>query len=941
VGKRNLDLICGDRKGINQTPYSINLITSGKEMTMALENELIQKHYYKQFVKEEDTNNAIQVLADAALLELKNELPDLSCIRFSQGELYYHFKDYEAAIYKWENIHSELQPWAKKNMADAYYELGMLAEAEEIYLSIESENLILSTEVSLQLFSLYMEQEQLDKSAEVIKNTVSMNPDYPNVTTIARAFFEEYRDYSSVIELAVNEAIRTESLEWFDTLNGYVKKRLTKTIAPDYFSEVLIKLSAIDQKRFEQLTLSFWNSYQNGPFFFEWITQFNQLFSSIEADRSETWLDLSHKYEETYLSLIDGTYYINEIKEIVPELKTTWLKITHKPLVTSAAILAWEEIFPSSIDSDVLVQVEKIKNDFNYESSHMQQSLELFHSIGKWAEENQVDVGNYLRWSVQQVLDLDVNHLLIAGSTGNGKSSVINSIVGESLLESSHSTVLFKHNEKTQISKINDSSIEEDVSLEDFQTITAIRRQTHVIDFQLPSHFLKENKVAMIHAPHFNGDSEGKDSHMLHLADSLLFVLSANTPFTDEERQELLKIKQHAPNLPIHFIINKMDVLNEQEAKRILDDTSTRVQSYFPNAIVLGYSSLTSKPYLRGLKELIGSIFSEQNKEHTRNEKLLHFVRKTITHLLQKRLDMENELIDSIHWNEEAVTKLNGAIHQLEDVEKEKIEVIKKSYHAIKVDMRNKLKAAIPDLLKECSSLVKESSDFRKLHLELNKEMNNKIRSYIQDSLLPNFTNSIQQWLEVSNVEFIRSQSHLKEMCEGFNAYYREERFKLSCDFRVLDDWHRDIDRMTNGVHLDEVNILLRLTPSQLLLKSSGKLFGVLPTNKTMLLNLYKKFIENENYEQVTVTITNQFMMQFELFEKGLDRDISMCFRSSFATVNEAIKEAELEIEANNEALNKLKANPEIYVDPLTLFKVKLRQYELMEGNTKTPQPIY
>ncbi|GAE34828.1 hypothetical protein JCM9157_1908 [Halalkalibacter akibai JCM 9157] len=903
---------------------------------MTLENKLIQKTYYKQFIEnQEKKEGAILKLANSALEELKNELPDLSQIRFSQGELYYQLKDYEAAIFKWENIHNDLKPWAQKNMADAYYELNMLAEAEELYQSVESDHLTLNTEVLLQLFSLYMDMEQLEQSANIIKRTVDLNPDYPNVTTIARSFFEEYKDYSSLIELTVNETLRTESIEWFQTLHEYVKQKMTKTTSPDYFLPILQKLADVDQVRFEQMVLAFWNSYQNGPFYFEWLKQFNELFKSTEVYQSNLWIDLSKKYEQSYFSLIDGSFYINEIRDVVPNLLENWLKISHQPEATAAAVLAWEETFPESFIEAVVDHAIKVKSDLSAESNLMQHSLQLFEAICKWANEHDVEVSNYLNWSVEQLLDGDSHNLLIAGSSGNGKTAFINSLFGETILESSYSTIVFQNQQELEIRKITESQIATDVTLEEFKEITTIRRQPHLVDVRLPSPFLKQNNVAIIHTPIYNGDSEGKESHMLHLADCLLYVLNANTPFTDEERQVLLNISQHAPSLPIHFILNKIDVLNEQEAKRVIEDTSARVQSVFPNAKVLAYSSLVNKHQYK-LVEMIKEALPKQRK--STNAKLLHFIRKTITYLLKKRVDLENELIDSVHWNEEAVLKLNGAIHQLEDLEKEKVAVIKNAYQKIKVDTKNQLKAAVPELLRECANLVDETSDFKKLHLELNKEMNKKIQQYIQSNLLPAFSDSIQQWLEKSNVEFIQTQSYLKEMCEGFNAYYREERFKFNCDFRVLDDWYRDIDRMTNGVYLDDINVLLRLTPSQLLLKSSGKFFGVFPTNKTLLANLYKKFIENENYEQVTDTITNQFMMQFDMFEKGLQRDISLSFRSPFTAINEAIREAELEIVTTKESLKKLRANPEIYIDPLTLFKLKLRQQELMIETKQTPQ---
>lgn len=74
-----------------------------------------------------------------------------------------------------------------KNIADAYFELNQLSFAENIYTSITTDNKILMTEIRLQLLSLYIEQNNFD-SAGVIKEAVSLNPDYPNVTKLPVPF---------------------------------------------------------------------------------------------------------------------------------------------------------------------------------------------------------------------------------------------------------------------------------------------------------------------------------------------------------------------------------------------------------------------------------------------------------------------------------------------------------------------------------------------------------------------------------------------------------------------------------------------------------------------------------------------------------------------------------------------------------------------------------
>jgi tetratricopeptide (TPR) repeat protein len=133
------------------------------------ENQLISKQFYEQFLSENAIAHPIRVLGEFYMEEQKKEVPDLAYIRFAQGEVYFHNKDYEAAVFKWENIYNELEPWAKKNMADAFMKLELYQDAEEMYKSISTDSVFLNTEIGLQLFSLYKDQMKLDSAFRVIK----------------------------------------------------------------------------------------------------------------------------------------------------------------------------------------------------------------------------------------------------------------------------------------------------------------------------------------------------------------------------------------------------------------------------------------------------------------------------------------------------------------------------------------------------------------------------------------------------------------------------------------------------------------------------------------------------------------------------------------------------------------------------------------------------
>ncbi|MDE5414473.1 GTP-binding protein [Alkalihalobacterium chitinilyticum] len=920
---------------------------------MTRENQLIQKTYYENLIIEEATENPVQFLGYLFIDEQRKDEADPSYIRFSQGEVYFHHKDFEAAIFKWEKVHNDLEQWARKNMADAYYELGQLQAAIDLYQAVNSDSLTLNSEVALKLFTIYNEQGQLDFAADVIKEAVSVNPDYPSVTKVARTFFEKYRDWSSAIELAVDEAIRTREIEWFDILRGYVEEGLTKQIPPHYFSKLLEVLYDGNQESFEKLVVAFWNSYQGDEFYFPWLTEIDRLFLHLEFTTSYMWHEVSAKYQDTYFELISGKYYLDEITGIVPNLLTNWLQLADDSdsLFAATAVMAWNETFEEALSPLTIEKAEYVLQQTQIPVTQIERSSELFKEIVKWGKTHDLNVDHRLKWAVGRILDIQTNNLLVAGMTGNGKASVIHSLIGGNIGTTPPSTViLYKNDEEIDISEVTETAIHTVSSLVDFaemkQEEDMSTSETSLVQFKMPNKFLVENKLNVIDFPDFDRstfeaikNNKKEQNKFLHLADGLLFVLTATTLFTDRERDLLLKIQENVPHLPVHFLLKTDAIYHEQEVTKMVEEIRTRLAEDFPKAKVFPFSKHNkSSKQVEELAEFIQQALNPKMRTSERNQRLLFYIREALTYLLKRRVETENEMTEAILWKEDMVSKLNAAVHQLSDLEKEKMKVIQSSYHTIKEDIKLDLKMTIPKLLRDCSALIKEESDFRKIHIELNQEMNQRIHNYIEHTILPRFSKAIQGWIEMANEEFHLSQDYLEEMSEGFNMMYGEQRLKLNCDFKVLDDWSRDANRLSNGVQLEIMNILNRSTPSQLVLKSAGKLFGTLRPNKTMLCNMYKKLIENEDYEKIANTVTNQFILQFELFEKGLHRDITMFYSEPFNVIHEVIEEEQQDIQQKKNKLERLKANPEQYLDPITLFKVRLLQYEWMQkDHSKSP----
>lgn len=885
-----------------------------------LEKQLISKSFYKTLMESNEVEHPIKVLGEKYREAQQNEASDLASIRFAQGEVYFLNNDYETAIFKWKSVSNELQSWAQLNIADAHYEMHALSIAEENYKEIKTDSDVLKIEVLLQLLALYIQQGKLDMATETIKKAVRLNPDDPDVTETARAFFEDNYDFDNAVALAVDEVIRTGSLVWVGSLESYIRQGYTAQMEPGYFSDVLMVVYNIDHVRFESLTSALWKSYRETDFYFTWLREINQLIFDTAPEYGLIWKELSFLYKETYFSLINGEYVIREFSDLIANHLTNWIKLSTESdaLVASAAVLAWNEVFPTDLETSVVNEGESLVHNAASYPKLLDDALGLFESIRKWAEDKNLSVSKRIESMVSELSDVAHHHLLVAGTGSNKKSAFVNRLLGEELIDNSATaTVLFKDSQDTDIQVISDQEIKNISGFADLKD-NAKQKDTF-IHCNMPLPFLNKNKLALI-------VGRGERFRDMHVADSILFVLDADTSLTGKELDAVIRIGERIPSLPIHFLLSKKENITDSE---IVEQTTTRITTYFPDAkIFILFENEEPTGLFQELSTFIRSL-NVKNKM-ARSNSLLYYMKESIAYLLEKRVEMENEIVNNIRWNEEIVEKLNGAFNQLSDMEENQVRVTKHAYNTIKNEIKQDVMQKIPEILRSCSKMVTKDSDFGKIHVELNDEMNKRVTTYLEGTAMPNFRAAIQNWIDQSETEFKENQSYLDEMSESFNQLYREEKIVLTCDFKVIDDWHRDADRMTLGsMQLENNNILMRFTQSQFLLKGAGKLFDAL-SQKELLHNKYKQHIENKDYKATTVTITANFMQQFELFERSLERDISMFFIAPIAVLNKTLEETKTEIEENNAALSRMQKNPEIYRDPLNLFELKLRQYEWM-----------
>ncbi|MBP3040148.1 GTP-binding protein [Bacillaceae bacterium Marseille-Q3522] len=903
---------------------------------MTTEKQFIEKLYYKKFMDDNKLQHPIETLGDLYFAEQEKEVSDLSYIRFAQGEVYFHYKDYESAIFKWENITNELEPWAKKNTADAYMELGIYPTAESIYKEIETGDLVLNTEITLQLFTLYIEQDKLDLATDMIKYAVSVNPDYPNVTKLARAFFEGQLDWGNAIKLALDEGIRTTSLHWFDILQRYVEKGVTKSIEPAYFHEGLQVLAKTDKAQFEELVVSFWESYKDEPLFIDWLTEVNRLFSDLEKSETTSWEKASSLYNETYFYLIGGDFLIKQLSSIMPALLKNWLTISESGL-SAAAVLAWNELFPAVLSEELCLKAKEVIKIAKKDTNGFSYYMTLFASIIEWAKGRGLEIGENIKMIMNELVDVHNQYIFVSGGLHSGKAAFINSLAEEEIAgEENTIATIIRYDDKKQVLEITKN---QDETLSENEVPSANGKITDADErlryITLPSRFLLESDVAIVDGPFYQRKNNVAALTHIQFSDSLLYLLNGNEPFTDNERDLLLQLKDTVPDLPIHFILNQTgNIFEESDTIRLL----ARINIYFPESTMFVYDpENNSDEQKQQLAAYLKSNVFINDLTANRTAKLLFFIRKLISGLLDKRVEMENKLLETIEWNEQLHAKLTGAIHQLGDIEKEKIAAIKEAYQSKKEKWQQEIKLALPKVLRGSADFIKEDSDFSRIHEELNKEMNRRVEEFLQENIFPIIYRDMKKWIEFAEDQFTQGKAFLEEISDGFNKIYQQDRLSFSCDFKVLDDWRRDTDRLTSGIKLENVNIILRFSPGQFLLKSAGKLFSVLPQNHPLLYNKYKQYVENESYDTAIEKIIRKIFVQFELFENSIERDVSFFFKDSFTLLHDAVDEAEKQQTSSKDGLEELKEKPEMYNDPFTLFDLRLRQYEwLMKAQRET-----
>lgn len=90
----------------------------------------------------------------------------------------------------------------------------------------------------------------------------------------------------------------------------------------------------------------------------------------------------------------------------------------------------------------------------------LEYALRLFDSIMQWAKRNGLSVSTRLKWMARELIDFDVQHILVAGMNGSGKTAFIQSVLADPLPEWPTQFVMaVRHDDEHALSVISDKGI--------------------------------------------------------------------------------------------------------------------------------------------------------------------------------------------------------------------------------------------------------------------------------------------------------------------------------------------------------------------------------------------------------------------------------------------------------------------------------------------------
>ncbi len=916
------------------------------------EQLLARKEAYASFTSESEDNLTSQL---SHLLNQAGDSQELLAIRYMQGEYYFHCSDYETAIFKWEKVtDTVLHDWAMKNIADTYRELRDFKRAESLYQAITpNASIVLKLENDLSLFALYREDRRIQDAVKLLHQIVAIDPEYKEVNFMALDFFEAESLYHDALLFIVSEIKRLQDANndfWIMKLREYIQQERIQMLYPGHLTEVIKVLFAKGEKIFNEVISMLWESYRSSDKHVLWLHAFNFTYKVLENEGYDLKPIASH-YQPSFHSLMFEEHDIKEVKNLMPTLLKNWWKISkdERPIIQSY-MFAWNDVFLTPFSKDMLADI-KDREAHNHKE-HILFLQDVSNRFLQWIKQEDFLLPNGLNWWVHYLQKFEELHLFVAGTFSNGKSSVINTIVGEELLETevlptTSTMVVLEHQHEQNVQLIHRQDIKQLDSLEDFKTLTTINHDsgkgTHTkgfVHFALPNPRLEMHSLSLIDSPGFNDNEDGANEVLdhLNLADGILFVLNARTPFTKEEKIKLLEIHEKNSDIPLHFLLNKIDIEeDEEDAEDLLEDTNRKVKKHFKNALVQPFSSLTNTDfYINEFMSFVDRGFRRNYLEHRGK----HLVSKLLeaTHYIKEEdlIRVEKEYNQSIKKRLKLVADLNVEKQQIREYCTQQKELLLQELHKARTVFVNRVWETVPPKMRACTRMLRPDSNLQTVHLDINQYMNQEIKSSWEQELKPALLFEIKRWLDSKNASEMRMKIKKHQFQVKIEGLVGKD-MSLHYHEKFLSVLLENVESTIYEKQLKEIQVLPLTSPMRML-TGVQKIIG--GSSQSFFYNRYKKQLEENTFIEAVEGIFNQVLSHFDHIEEIVKDSWSNIVSSLEEQIE---KEVDFQREVNQEeiqALSTFKEQKQEYIERVNLyaFAVKSMKYYLEKNAQNVPE---
>lgn len=920
-------------------------------MNSNLEQLLTNKQFYQSLTEGENQLQTVTTLSSKLNGSAAGEKDD---IRFAQAELYAQIEDYETAIFKWENVKkAELSGWALKNMGDIYQLMDLVDKAEASYLAVCLPAPILKMETLLSLFELYEKAGDSKKAHRVMNDLVSTNFSYKNVTDLALKFFEQINEYISATELIVNQLEKRYEEKYIKLIYKYLQETQDSMIPPSsVFSRLIYLLFEEESDELARMYHVLTEYYTESPYFLDW---FDCLFAANKKTGFHLSRFLSDELAETFYqsinSLLNGTYAPSEIKHIFElQLPKYYQHCSEAAIKNSIAAMlqAWEQVFPGTINLSL------IKNATfpSEKTDHIEQVSAFFLALKEWISSLELDGDSFNEWWLNYWL-LDRNKkVMIAGNFNNGKSSFINSILGDEIVlpggvPTTSVVNIIQYGPQQCLLELNETSIKE-VAIENLQSKTTINHADdsslsgNLIALQVQANSLKTNMVTLVDTPGFNDqNNENPTYQYLHLADELLLVLSSETPFTKKEKGYLEKIVSTQHDLPIRFVLNKADYMDEDEREEIIEDLERKLAKHFhENVVIYPYSSLypdmEEQQNLRNyFSQQEPSIFEKRIKEAIpyfygllKNIPVLikakeHKINNTVL-LRKKEIEDLKELKRKVDRYKNAV--ISQAVHNyIKDV-------ITETYEESKPYTLNGLKQFSAKL---------DPNTLENAHLYLDREINDWLEFNLRQTIIPLIYHRFENWLQKQKFTLNLINADLRQFhldVEDILNSTQEKRTPIPKDI-IIDNFKNHF-RTSANISYQQIDILKKFNPFQTILKGVGRLLGGKSHSATLKIEQYRNFLETKAYDEAASQYLYNITKTLGSFESLLRNELNEVFQDLEKYIDDEIDFSTGEMMKHAQQLKDFKDQKETYIENAKTFEVKIRQMEIDYSSLNKPLKV-